>query len=39
MIVLIPYIKLLNISWIKKMFIFEEYGAFKQTVYTQIKLL
>ena len=28
MIVLIPYINLLNLSWIK-MSIFEEYGAFK----------
>ena len=28
MIVLILYINLLNLSWIKKMSIFEEYGAF-----------
>ena len=28
MIILIPYINLLNLSWIK-MSIFEEYGAFK----------
>ena len=28
MIVLIPYINLLNLSWIIKMFIFEEYGPF-----------
>ena len=28
-IVLILYINLLNFSWIKKMSIFEEYGAFK----------
>ena len=29
MIVLILYINLLNVSWIKKCPIFEEYGAFK----------
>ena len=29
MIIFIPYINLLNLSWIKKMSIFEEYGAFK----------
>ena len=29
MTVLVLYINLLNLSWIKKMSIFEEYGAFK----------
>ena len=29
MFVLIPYINLLNLSWIKKKSIFDEYGAFK----------
>ena len=33
MIVLIPYLNILNLSWIK-MSIFEEYGAFK--IYKQI---
>ena len=36
MIVLIPYINLLNLSWIKKMSIFEEYGAFNSMVYSEI---
>ena len=30
MIVLIPYINLSNLSRIKKMYIFEEYGTFKK---------
>ena len=36
MIIFIPYINLLNLSWIKKMSIFEEYGPFK--MYTDIVL-
>ena len=35
--VLIPYINLLNLSWIKTMSIFEEYGAFNK--YFMHKLL
>ena len=38
MIVLIQYINLLNVSWIIKSLIFEEYGAFKYGIilYTNI---
>ena len=32
MIILIPCTNLLNLSWIKKMSIFEEYGAFNENV-------
>ena len=35
MIVLILYINLLNLSWIKKVSIFEEYGAFNIEEYFQ----
>ena len=34
MIILILYINLLHFSWIKKVSIFEEYGAFKMLITT-----
>ena len=34
-IILIPYINLSNLSWIKKMSIFEEYGFFKAFIFNQ----
>ena len=31
-VILIPYINLLNLSWIIKCLFFEEYGTFKQLI-------
>ena len=38
MIVLIPYINLSNLSWIKKMSIFEEYGAFNNQTWLDYRM-